>query len=111
MIWLFLHDIAVAVGLLTAYNISNDIHWTLEVIKNEIIDQFTWIDLDQVVEYGLIEEYVRWVADGEETFVCDECQEKVHVVMECNHNGGICNGYCPHKNCTEIDKELLSRCD
>lgn len=100
-------NIAVASGLLTAYNLSNDIQWTLDVIKNEIVKQFTWLDLDQVVEYGLIGEYVRWIADGEETFACKECKEKVHVVMECNHFGALCNGCCPHKDCTEIDKELL----
>lgn len=100
-------DIAVASGLLTAYNLSNDIHWILEAIKNEIIEQFTWIDLSQVVDYGLIDEYVRWVARGDETFECEECLQDVHVVMECNHFGALCNGCCPHTDCTEIDKEFL----
>ena len=103
-------DIVVAIGLLIAYNIPHDLKWTLSAIKNEIQEQFTWLELNQVVEYGLIEEYVRWVAQGEETFVCCKCSEKKHVVTECNHSGGVCNGCCPHKDCVEIDKELLSRC-
>jgi len=100
-------DIVVAVGLMTAYDISHNLLWMLSTIKGEIREQFTWIDLDQIVEYGLIEEYVRWIANGEETFVCKECQEEVHVVMECNHFGAICNSCCPHTDCTEIDKELI----
>ena len=90
-------DIVVAIGIMTAYDISHDLHWTLPAIKNEIKEQFTWLDLDQVVEYGLIDEYVRWVAQGEETFVCRNCSEKKHVVMECNHQGEICNTCCDHK--------------
>lgn len=101
-------DIFKAIVSLDANKISHELQWTLDVIKNEIIDQFTWLELDQVVENGLIKEYVRWVADGEETFVCKECQEKVHVVMECNHFGALCNGCCPHTDCSEIDKEFLS---
>ena len=100
-------DIVVAVGLMTAYDISHNIQWVLSAIENEIKEQFTLLELNQVVENGLIDEYVRWIADGEETFVCKECQEKVHVVMECNHFGEICNCCCPHTDCTDIDKELI----
>ncbi|MCE7743508.1 MAG: hypothetical protein GPJ52_00070 [Candidatus Heimdallarchaeota archaeon] len=100
-------DIVVAVGLMTAYDISHNLKWMLSAIQNEIREQFTWLELNQVVEYGLIDDYVRWVAQDEDSFVCKECHEKVHVVKECNHFGAICNRCCSHKNCTEIEKILL----
>lgn len=101
-------DIVVAIGLLIAYDIQHNLQWILSTIQNEIREQFTWLDLDQVVEYGLIDEYVRWVAEGEETFVCRKCSEKKHVIMECNHSGEVCNACCSHSECSEIKLELLS---
>jgi len=101
-------DIVVAIGLLIAYNIPHDLDWTLSAIENEIKEQFREWELCGIVEHGLIEEYVRFVAQGEETFTCRECSEKKHVVMECNHSDEICNACCSHADCNELKVELLS---